>query len=153
VTGDTHGQVSKVREAIKKHAVDIILFTGDHIQDGRLLAKQLNLPVYSVVGNCDPSEAGEKERVIELSGRKFFLTHGHRWGVKRGMQSLFYRTQEVGAQVAVFGHTHIPFCQKIDDIWMINPGSPTYPRGLSNRGTYAIISIERNSLDPAILLI
>lgn len=145
--------MSKVREAIKKHAVDIILFTGDHIQDGRLLAKQLNLPVYSVVGNCDPSEAGEKERVIELSGRKFFLTHGHRWGVKRGMQSLFYRTQEVGAQVAVFGHTHIPFCQKIDDIWMINPGSPTYPRGLSNRGTYAIISIEDNELYPSVLLI
>lgn len=145
--------MSKVREAIKKQAVDIILFTGDHIRDGLLLAKQLNIPVYGVAGNCDSSEAGEKEQVIELCGRKFFLTHGHRWGVKRGLQSLYYRTQEVGAQVAVFGHTHIPFCQKIDDIWMINPGSPTYPRGLSNRGTYAIISIEDNELYPSVLLI
>jgi putative phosphoesterase len=143
--------VSKVREAIKKQAADLILFTGDYIRDGLLLAKLLSLPVYGVAGNCDPSGAGEKEQVIEFNGFKFFLTHGHHWGVKRGLQSLFYRTQEVGAQVAVFGHTHVPFCQKIDDIWMINPGSPAYPRGISHRGTYAIVRIEDNNLHPEIL--
>lgn len=140
-------------KAIQKQNVGIILFTGDYVRDGQYMAEKLKLPVYSVAGNCDPSGAGEKEKVIELAGQKFFITHGHRYGVKRGLQSLFYKTLEVGAQVAVFGHTHIPFCQNIDGIWLINPGSPTHPRGLSNRGTYAIISNENGVLNPEILMI
>lgn len=78
------------------------------------------------------------------------MTHGHRLGVKRGLQSLYYRTQEVGAQAAIFGHTHTPFCQDIDGTWLINPGSPTHPRGLSFQGTYVIITVENDVFYPVV---
>jgi putative phosphoesterase len=150
VTGDTHGQINKVIKAIKKHQADAIIFTGDYIRDAKHLSKQLQLPVYAVAGNCDPPGAGELEKQVELAGKKLFITHGHRLGVKRGLQSLYYRTQEVEAQVAVFGHTHTPFCKNVEGTWLINPGSPTYPRGLSLKGTYVIITVENDKFYPVV---
>lgn len=129
----------------------MIIFTGDYVRDARFLEEQLQLPVFSVAGNCDARGAGVLEKQIELAQMKFFVTHGHRLGVKRGLQSLYYRTQEVGAQVAIFGHTHTPVCQEVEGIWLINPGSPTYPRGLNPKGTYVIINVENNRIFPMVI--
>ena len=39
-------------------------------------------------------------------GIKIFFTHGHKWGVKYSTDRLFYKAKEIGAQIALFGHTH-----------------------------------------------
>jgi putative phosphoesterase len=143
--------VKKILNAIKRQQVDVIMFTGDYVRDARFLEKQLQLPVFSVAGNCDARGEEEQERQIELAQKKFLVTHGHRLYVKRGLQSLYYRAQEVEAQVAVFGHTHTPFCQEVEGIWLINPGSPTYPRGLNPKETYVIINVENNRIFPMVL--
>ncbi len=129
----------------------MIIFTGDYVRDARFLEEKLQLPVFSVAGNCDARGAGESEKQIELAQKKFFVTHGHRLGVKRGLQSLYYRTQEMEAHIAIFGHTHTPFCQEVEGIWLINPGSPAYPRGLYPKETYVIINVENNRIFPKVL--
>lgn len=138
--------------AIARQQADLVLFTGDYLRDALKLEARLNLPIHSVAGNCDPP-GGESEKIIELEGCRFYLVHGHQWGVKKSLQSLFYRAEEVGAQVVVFGHTHLPYCRQTEGIWMLNPGSPTHPRSLSPRGTYLLLNLEADTVNPSLLVL
>ena len=41
------------------------------------------------------------------------------------------------------GHTHVESVQCYSDVWIINPGSPTYPRNLQAQpGTVGILQLE-----------
>ena len=56
------------------------------------------------------------------------LCHGDRYRVDMGLISLKYRASEVGARVALFGHTHRSLVIEEDGILFMNPGSPALPR-------------------------
>ena len=66
--------------------------------------------------------ANEFEEVV-LAGQKIILTHGHLLKVKYSYERAFYYAQEHEAKAIIFGHTHRQYCEYIDGIWMINPGS------------------------------
>ena len=53
----------------------------------------------------------------------FFLTHGHLFGVKSNLTRLKLEANRVGAQVALFGHTHRAFCEQDGGVWYLNPGA------------------------------
>ena len=128
VVGDTHGRWEPVHKEIKSlPGLEVLLHTGDHYQDGSVLARKLKIKGYSVVGNCDRA-GGVREKVLELEGHRILLTHGHLYRVKQTMNHLYYKAREGRYDIVVFGHTHVPFLEKVDGIWFINPGSPTYPR-------------------------
>lgn len=149
VTGDTHGQIEEVRNSISLHQVEKLFFTGDFYVDGVKLARELKLDYYVVLGNCDAFGKGEEEKIIQLGDIRFFLTHGHRYGVKhRGLQSLYYRCQELEAQAVIYGHTHVANCEQIDDIWFINPGSPTYPRNKIK--TWVLLELYKDRIVPIV---
>jgi hypothetical protein len=150
VVGDTHGKIERIKKSLHLIQIDHMLFTGDYYSDGEKIACFLGIDFHGVAGNCDPGLPTTKELCLDLAGKSFYIVHGHRYGVKRGLKSLFYRGKEVGADVVLFGHTHIPFCKKIDNIWMINPGSPSQPRG-GQRRSYALLEIKDNILSPEIV--
>ena len=49
-----------------------------------------------------------------------------------------------GADIVMFGHTHVPLIKKIDDVTLINPGSITIPRQSGRRPSYAFMEIDRD---------
>ena len=53
----------------------------------------------------------------------FDTAHGHRYGVKQGLLRFSLAAQEQQAQVALFGHTHIPYCRQEGGLWLLNPGA------------------------------
>ena len=63
----------------------------------------------------------------EVKTRKVFFSSGLRWQVVHYRQHL----NLLKCDVAICGHTHRPFVER--DEWtgtlVMNPGSPTYPRG------------------------
>jgi len=69
------------------------------------------------------------------------VTHGHKYNVKFTLENLHYRVEELEADMVLFGHTHKPFNQNIDDVLFFNPGSPTNPRNTPDK-TYGIIDID-----------
>ncbi|MEN6327013.1 MAG: YfcE family phosphodiesterase, partial [Syntrophomonas sp.] len=95
---------------------------------------------------------GLSEEIVEKAGRKFLVVHGHQYGVKRGLNRIFYRGKEAGVDMVVFGHTHVACADKIDGLWLLNPGSPSQPR-LPDHASYAIIEADENSLNPVIIRI
>ena len=130
--------------------LDYLFFTGDFYSDGLKIARRLRVEWTGVTGNCDYGQKGKQEQQLTRAGRSFYLVHGHQYGVKRSLNSLFYRGQELGADLVLFGHTHVPVCEKINDIWFINPGSPSIPR-LGSPGSYVLIDLSSNNLTPRII--
>ena len=54
--------------------------------------------------------------------------------------------RELGCNVALYGHTHIPKLDYDGKLYIINPGSPSCPRGGAPR-TFAILTAECGSLN------
>lgn len=129
IVSDTHfGQknMDKIVPFIKEE-IDLIIHAGDNFRDSIYLKEKTGKAVMAVAGNCD-YENVEEELEFEVDGLKFFLTHGHRYGVKYGLDTLASKARDIGADIAIFGHTH----EKVDAIRggvrLINPGSLSLPR-------------------------
>lgn len=124
VISDSHGNsnsISKVKEYIEK--ADALLFLGDGENDIKEIAKGFKGEVYTVKGNCDISNNSPEERIVEISGKRIFMCHGHRYGVKYGYNSIYYRGKELNVDIVVFGHSHIPMIEEYDGLILMNPGS------------------------------
>lgn len=149
VVGDTHGKIQGIEKELRRLKPKILIFTGDYYQDGDQIAQDLKLTLYGVTGNCDYHNRGLRERLEEIEGKRFLIVHGHQYGVKRNLNRLYYRGLELEADIILFGHTHISCCRQVEGVWLLNPGSPVYPRG--ERGSYALVEIESNRLEPVIM--
>lgn len=152
ITGDTHGKLEKIKKELQIMKPDYLLFTGDHFSEGKKIARYLNIDFKGVAGNCDPGGSGKKEQTFELGGKQFYLLHGHQYGVKRGLNSLYFRGKELGVDAVIFGHTHIALCENLGDLWIINPGSPSLPR-LGKKGSYVLLELENSGFNPTIVYI
>lgn len=145
VVSDDHG-ITGFEEAYrllrkKVGTIDALLHAGDveHFNED-YYARICECPVYIVRGNNDFNDA-PLERMVNLGGKKIFITHGHRYGVYTDKQRLYLAGKERGADIIVFGHTHVAEHIKMDDMDILNPGSITLPRR-GRYGSCALINIE-----------
>ena len=147
VFSDSHKDCKPCFDVINRIiGVDMILHAGDHSEDAKRISAQFpDIPVHFVAGNCDFGD-GAKELVIEAEGKKIFLTHGHLYNVKNELEytTLYERARELGCDCAVFGHTHIGFCDVRRGITLLNPGSIRSVR------TFGVIEIENGKLRAAV---
>ena len=143
VLSDSHGMVETMKAAVRTVRPDRVVHLGDCRPDAVRLAEVFpELPLLSVPGNCDFPPPGEPLTLVrELDGVRILLTHGHAYGVKQGLLRLELAAREAGVRVAVFGHTHRPFCEEHDGLWLLNPGSCGY-----GRDAYGLIWIEDGSV-------
>lgn len=139
VLSDSHGVMEYMQWAVFQENPDMVIHLGDHIQDAeRLSEKYWNIPVLRVPGNCDRCYDVPEKIVRDIGGVRIYMTHGHRHRVKLSYQNLEYAAREAGAQVALFGHTHIPFCEQFGGLWLLNPGAC----GAYGKKTCGIVTIE-----------
>lgn len=97
---------------------------------------------YVVRGNNDRNLHLPIEEEIVLGGKKIFLTHGHRYQVYAGIEKLKEKAIEIGANVVLFGHTHVPLLMNSEEIIFMNPGSISRPRQDGRRPTYGLLEID-----------
>ncbi|MEK3742796.1 metallophosphoesterase [Brevibacillus sp. FSL K6-0770] len=135
VVSDSHGLIREVAQVVKRHPVDKILHCGDFCVDHK---REPFAGMTLVRGNCDATSEVPTEQQTKWRDLHILQTHGHLFGVKSSLLRLHYRAEEVGANVVVFGHSHVPACGVERDILFVNPGSLQMPRGFAVP-TYAII--------------
>lgn len=153
VISDTHSNLSKVYRVINSIAdkIDAVIHCGDVVEDvDSLKIRYPELKFYNVRGNCDYGSAVPNEDIFVLFGKKFFVTHGDLYGVNWSIDRLCYKGAEVGADVCLYGHTHIPLVDNYNGIIIMNPGSLSSPRVGSNY-SYGIIKIEDDIVIPSIV--
>ncbi len=151
VISDTHGNETALRRALTVLPnMDAWIHLGDHASDSRLLS-MASVPVYAVRGNCDFDIYAEQELVVRLGGARLFLTHGYKYGVKQGLEAVFYRAQELMCSVALFGHTHVSLVEAWGSVLGVNPGSAALPQ--KGRPSVARLTIEKGDVKACIVLI
>lgn len=142
---DTHGDVDKVVKFIKnniKEKIEGIFFLGDYVEDGEIISKELDINTYIVAGNGDFHSDYPDDLLLNINQKKILLTHGHRYKLGYDLTTLFFRGLELSADLILYGHTHVPLITREEDILIINPGSPSYPRSINKDKTIALIDIE-----------
>lgn len=145
VVSDTHGNVNLVlQNIVNMEKFDMLFHLGDYVDDAEKISKLFGIPTITVRGNGDMQRKDYKyEELVEIQGKKIFLTHGHKYNVKQGLNNLYYRALELNADIVLFGHTHVPMVEEIDGLIIMNPGSPTYPRGIIRKNTIGVLTIDQ----------
>ncbi|MFC7061606.1 metallophosphoesterase [Halobacillus seohaensis] len=140
IISDTHGLTEKVIEIKQRHQdeVDAMIHCGD--SELSYHSEELQGFHYAK-GNCDFEAEMENEQVVTVGDLTFLVVHGHLHQVKSTLMPLSYRADEVGAQIACFGHSHMAGAEKMKDKLFMNPGSARQPRD-RDEPTYAIIEWE-----------
>lgn len=128
----------------KEQNADYLIHAGDHINSSAFMDDSTD---YYVDGNNDWNHKDFESFMIEKIS--FNLVHGHIYKIGSISDENYSDIKKLESlkinkpNIIIFGHTHIPFCKKIDNIIYINPGSFSKPR-LMYKKSYAIISIDNN---------
>jgi len=151
VISDTHGDIKKAEEVIKKNRndIDLIIHLGDYFRDAQKLSTIFpDIPIEYIYGNSDfMIDNVPAEKVLEYYGKKILLTHGHRYSVKWDYSKLEKKAEEMHLDMLLFGHTHVADMMEKSGCYFINPGSISDPRSDSSE-SYAIIEIKDGKVNP-----
>jgi putative phosphoesterase len=148
VFSDSHGNYEALRRVVQKHEGDAGIFL--HLGDGerefdRIREKFPHLEMHGVSGNCDWSSLTRTREILWAEGKKIFYTHGHIFHVKSGLGELRASAAALGADVAVFGHTHTALTEYEDGLYLLNPGSisggASSTSGAAGNASYGILDI------------
>ena len=109
-------------------AADLIVHAGDFVAASVLEELRALGPVEGVYGNMDEPALREslpKDRVVEVGGVRVGIVHipGRAAGREARLVARF-----PGCAAIVYGHTHVPQVERLGDVWILNPGSPTERR-------------------------
>ncbi len=146
---DTHDKIAVAIDAIHKHLdnIDLVVHLGDYIKDAKVISREFNIPFLKVGGNGDRTNSCDNNAYVMTDSPygKILLTHGHLDNVNLGLANIYYKTKEMDCKVVIFGHTHSPVFEQKDDIYLINPGSISFPRS-TEQGTYFILNIDKDKI-------
>lgn len=146
VLSDSHSALSFMRRCIRAVKPDTVIHLGDHYDDGEAMAEENpHVLFHQVPGNCDRYRCPPGAMEVcsyPIGGVRFYMTHGHRHGVKMGIGGLLADARKMGAQIVLYGHTHRLDChQEPDGLWVMNPGSCG-----SMGGSAGVIKIENGEI-------
>jgi putative phosphoesterase len=86
---------------------------------------------------------------LVLEKKRILFVHGHTFHVKQSTDLILSEAQLLGADVALFGHTHVAMTDYVDGIHLLNPGSVSLPR--YGNPTYGVIDITDAGIVPRIV--
>ncbi|AUG56009.1 metallophosphoesterase [Acetivibrio saccincola] len=145
VFSDSHGITDGIIKVLKKNKnCELVIHLGDFAKDMDRVKENFENLKYEVIrGNNDWDRDIPAEKIIEVMGKKFFITHGHQYGVKYDYQRIINKGKILKVDAVLFGHTHVPEEIFSDGMLVLNPGSigrPVY----GGSQTYCVIDIREN---------
>lgn len=126
--------------AVRREKPGLVLHLGDLVDDFEELQRRMpTQTMQNVCGNCDGFTKVPDQRVLRVENRRILMMHGHRYHVKAGYGAAVFAAQEQEADILLFGHTHVPYAEELEGLWVMNPGSCQ-----GWRGTYGVILLEKD---------
>lgn len=152
IASDIHGSAHYCKlllDAYQNEKADKLLLLGDILYHGprndlpaeyapkQVLAMLNNMSsdILCVRGNCD-TEVDQmvldfpvlaEYCILSHSKTMIFATHGHNFNLQN-------KPKLHKGDILLHGHTHVPACEKADDIYYLNPGSVSIPKENSHHG-------------------
>jgi uncharacterized protein len=156
VLADTHAprrwRLCPPRVAEHLRTADRILHAGDVCTAAVLAELAQYAPVTAVLGNNDGPDVAEwgaqRTAELDLDGLKVNMVHDS--GAAAGRLTRL-RRRFPGADLVVFGHSHIPLDESAPGLRIFNPGSPT-DRRRQPHGTLGLLEIQDGRLITAAIV-
>lgn len=156
VVADTHvprfaHRLPLVLERLCAERPDFILHCGDFTEIAAVAPLEALAPFDGVAGNNDGEDIVRRfgrAKILELGTRRIGLVHGDG---SRG--TTLERARAAFAEpldAILFGHSHVPYCERHEGRWLLNPGSPTDKRR-QKRYSYAIVEIDEARFEPRLV--
>lgn len=142
VVSDSHNNYDNIQAAIDDAGkVDMLIHLGDVGYNYRAVSQMLHVSTYVVRGNCDSTSELMDRNIIRFGDHQIYATHGHRQSVNNGLNTLRYVALQNNCDIALFGHTHVPYLNEGEDVTFFNPGSVSNPRQKDGRRSYGILTL------------
>jgi putative phosphoesterase len=154
VVADTHlprgGRRLPDRCLAELERADLVLHAGDIVAASVLEELRAFAPVEAVLGNMDEPALATRlpeQRVVEVAGLRIGMVHvpGPAAGRETGLLGRF-----PGCDAIVYGHTHVPQVDRLEDVWILNPGSPTERRRAPVR-SMLVLEVEDGEVRPELV--
>ena len=152
---DIHGiaiNLNVIENKIKEKEIDILVCLGDLYYAGPSYDNKYKINSKNVfefltehqdklicmMGNCDSSVDIKSSDFPICSGVSLINTDGLNIYITHGNEYSFEKNRKFNHKgILVYGHEHIPYIEKVDDMIYINVGSISLPRN-ENNPTYMI---------------
>ena len=142
VISDTHGFLDPQVEKLFA-GVNHILHAGDIGFASIIVELSLIAPVTAVLGNTDNNIGYRLIESVELEQRKFLVHHiVNPWAWSETVETHIVREKPAAV---VFGHTHKPFAETIDNVLFFNPGYSGKPK-LGTQRSVAILHCDAQGI-------
>lgn len=159
VFSDSHGRSSNMIKAISLHNdARLVVHLGDGTSDAEEAKKLFpDLPFVCVSGNLEdalhPFKKSVPFQVVTEENKTIYLCHGHRHNVSFTEQNLIYAAAERGADLILYGHTHVKDNRYIPEnqetgrksTYLFNPGSISRPRD-GGYPSYGVIELRAEGI-------
>ena len=140
VLSDSHGKAKAFENVCLLHPeAERIVFLGDGEGDFEYI--QSRHPEWSmtgVCGNCDRFSKLPEIEELTLGEWKLLLVHGHKFAIKTTYKYVIEEAEKRNCNAVLYGHTHSAYVDKIDGIWVLNPGAVMDYRG----PRYAVLDLD-----------
>jgi phosphoesterase, MJ0936 family len=170
VISDSHGQKDLFRHIVGQigPSCDALVFCGDGAGDFAACMNYAaeNVPFSRCVpgvaafvqGNGDPERLHvsfntskkdvqpcfelffPRRQILSAAGSMLYIVHGDEQGAYYGTAALEEEGKTAGADVVLYGHTHIAD-EALGELYVVNPGSPAHPRG-GTPPSFAVLEIS-----------
>ena len=156
LVSDSHGSTRAIDQMLVHPGavgVELWFHMGDIVPDAEYLATVTGQRVEYVAGNCDYFDGvTSDEKVVELAGHRIFMAHGHTFGVRFTLGVLARTAHEAGADIALYGHTHVAVAEKSPEgVFVYNPGSVAQPRD-HRYGSFVVMNLNEGREPEATLV-
>ena len=127
VLSDSHGFARRLQTVLQQEAdCSLVFFLGDGLRDLERVRGDFSCKTFvCVCGNNDWNAEGSYDDFAYkyAEGHTCIATHGHRCAVRHSLRDLADKATSVRADVALFGHTHIPKQEFVGGVLCVNPGA------------------------------
>ena len=145
IVSDTHKSHNNLEKVLEETGhIDMLIHLGDVEGREDYIEALASCPVHVICGNNDFFSDLPREEEFFIDGLHVFITHGHGYCVGLGEERLKEEARGRGADIVMYGHTHMPALTIEEDLVTLNPGSIAYPRQKGRKPSYIIMDVDKN---------
>ena len=145
IVSDTHKAHGNLERALEKEGpLDMLIHLGDVEGKADYIEAVAGCPVHMVSGNNDFFSDLPWEEEFFIGDHHVFITHGHGYFVGMNEDRLKAEAMGRGADIVMYGHTHMPALTVEPDLITLNPGSISYPRQKGRKPSYILMEVDQD---------
>ena len=145
IVSDTHKAHGNLERALEKEGpLDMLIHLGDVEGKADYIEAVAGCPVHMVSGNNDFFSDLPWEEEFFIGDHHVFITHGHGYFVGMNEDRLKAEARGRGADIVMYGHTHMPALSVEPDLITLNPGSISYPRQKGRKPSYILMEVDQD---------